>query len=431
MRAQKTTKLLELINAWPSEEQKQNLGGEITTDEVDKALKAAENGSAPGADGFSYKIWKHFNKIDLLKSDSNIKRSFSIVDMLTLLFNDIWQYGVATPKFAEGWMCPLYKKGNREEIANFQPITCLNIDYKLFTKVLATRISKVAPTLIHLAQAGFIPERQISDHTQLTCMVIEYAELTGTNGLIVALDQEKVYNKIAHNYLWKVLDKFEIPRSFANAARSLYENAETRVCINGVFSDPWTISQGVRQGNPLLCILFDLAIEPLSLALRKSSLKGYNIPGQAERLITTQRIQEYLWDGKMSKLNKAMTQAPIEAGGLKVLDIEARNEAIRLIWLKRYLNMTTDRPTWAFFADTLFAKNVPLSKGRVDRDMRENIFTQTWKTFRGRQRSVSPFLRDLMETAKTYQLRLEAVEIKSKIADSMPIWLHKEANARA
>lgn len=60
------------------------------------------------------------------------------------------------------------------------------------------------------------------------------------------------------------------------------------VVINGVFSDhPFKVIRGVRQGDPLSCLLFDLAIEPLAEALRKSDLEGFKIQGAEERLIAT------------------------------------------------------------------------------------------------------------------------------------------------
>ena len=43
----------------------------------------------------------------------------------------------------------------------------------------------------------------------------------------------------------------------------------------------------MRQGDPLSCLLFDFAIEPLAESLRTSSLKGFQVPGQAERIIAT------------------------------------------------------------------------------------------------------------------------------------------------
>lgn len=42
-------------------------------------------------------------------------------------------------------------------------------------------------------------------------MVLNYAEATEGNGMIVALDQAKAYDKLEHNYLWKTLKAFKIP----------------------------------------------------------------------------------------------------------------------------------------------------------------------------------------------------------------------------
>ena len=69
--------------------------------------------------------------------------------------------------------------------------------------------------------------------------------------------------------------------------KSLYECAETRVMVNGVLSSPFKVSRGVRQGDPMSCLLFDIAIEPLANMLRLSNLKGFEIPGVENKLITT------------------------------------------------------------------------------------------------------------------------------------------------
>lgn len=50
-------------------------------------------------------------------------------------------------------MCPLYKKNNKTDIANYRPITCLNMDYKIFTKVLAGKLVEMITDLIYPSQA--------------------------------------------------------------------------------------------------------------------------------------------------------------------------------------------------------------------------------------------------------------------------------------
>lgn len=291
LREEKTRKVLSTIRTRTSERQKENLGSIIETKELLTALKLSNNSSAPGPDGIPYEFWKSFNNKFINDAKQNMRGGSqkvicNIIELLELLYGDIQIYGtIENSTFAEGWMCPLYKKNDRSEIANYRPITCLNTDYKILTKALSSRLSFVIRDLIHPSQAGFIPGRSIAEQTKLIRMMMQYAEAKEQNGLIVALDQEKAYDRIEHDYLWRALETFGIPRSFINTVKSLYKNAETRIMINGVMSSPWQITRGVRQGDPLSCLLFDLAIEPLAASLRQSNLKGYNIPGHAEKLI--------------------------------------------------------------------------------------------------------------------------------------------------
>jgi len=65
------------------------------------------------------------------------------------------------------------------------------------------------------------------------------------------------------------------------------QNAETSVMINGELSSTYKLTRGVRQGDPLLCLLFNLAIEPLAEMLRRSNLKDYKAPGMADPTIVS------------------------------------------------------------------------------------------------------------------------------------------------
>jgi hypothetical protein len=133
--------------------------------------------------------------------------------------------------------------------------------------------------LVHRDQAGFILKRSIFDHVKLAEAIISYAEATEVNGAIVALDQEKAYDKIHHKYLWKVLNVFNLTETFINTVRTLYENATTQVAINSFLSEPFEIMQGIQQGGPLSCTIFNLAIEPLACTIRKdANLQGIRVP---------------------------------------------------------------------------------------------------------------------------------------------------------
>jgi hypothetical protein len=136
----------------------------ITEDQVARALCLTKNKTATGLDGCPYELWKTLNDTyDSAPQESDNK--FDIIKVLTLVFNDIRLYGVDPhTDFAQGWMCPIYKKKDRAEISNYRPITLLNTDYKILTKVLAIQLMDHIHSLLHEDQAGFIPQRSIFSH---------------------------------------------------------------------------------------------------------------------------------------------------------------------------------------------------------------------------------------------------------------------------
>ncbi len=105
--------------------------------------------------------------------------------------------------------------------------------------------------------------------------------------MIVLLDQEKVYDKITHKYLWKTLEAVSLSDEFISTVKSLYSNANTVVIVNGMISPAFRVTRGVRQGDPLSCLLFNLAIEPLAALLQDSNLEEYKVPGILDKLIVT------------------------------------------------------------------------------------------------------------------------------------------------
>ena len=251
----------------------------ITQDQVIRAINLTKNGTATGLDGCPYELWKTLNDIYGTTTRNN-QNGFDIIKTLTIVFNDIRNH-IVDPRsdFAQGWMCPIYKKKDRTEISNYCPITILNTDYKILAKVLAIQLMDHIHPLVHEDQAGFIPRRSIFNHIRLAQSIISYAEISETNGAIVALDQEKAYDRIHHSYLWKTLQAFQLPHTFINTVQSLYQHATTRIAINGVLSTPFNVQRGVRQGDPLSSPLFDLAIEPLACKIRNSPLiRGISIP---------------------------------------------------------------------------------------------------------------------------------------------------------
>jgi exonuclease III len=261
----------------------------ITAAEIRLAIKAAKNNKSPGLDGIPYEFYKKFPTFKV--GDETIR----VENILSKVFKDIRKHGVWNMPsnennqypFTSGVMSLLYKKKDKMEIENYRPITLLGTDYKLMTKCIATRLGEVAGDIIHPNQTGFVPKRSLYDSVRMSELMIDYAERTKQNGCIIALDQEKAYDKIDHNYLWKVLEAFGFGEDFINMIKTLYSNGYTNIMVNGVMATPIAIERGVRQGDPMSCILYDLAIEPLAEAIRQSSLEGYRVKGLIDKILVS------------------------------------------------------------------------------------------------------------------------------------------------
>jgi exonuclease III len=267
--------------------EKGELARKLPTSLVREAVNTAPSGKAAGLEGIPSELWKELNRAHE-KTKNKEQPEPDVAAMLTSVYRDIEIHGVQEgTDFALGWMCPIFKKKDRRDIANYRPITVLNSDYKIFTKAYSLNLVKSAPSIIHEDQAGFMPNRSIFDQIKLAKLMIDLSEAEEIEGAIVALDQEKAYDKIAHDYLWATMKHFNLPEHFINTVRHLYTGAETVVMINGVQSSRFRVTRGVRQGDPLSCLLFNIAIEPLACLIRGSSLKGLEIPEYAGKTIVS------------------------------------------------------------------------------------------------------------------------------------------------
>ena len=157
-------KLNNLLERIPEEQrlrepERTRMNERITEEQVSKALRAAKDGSTTGLDGCPYELWKALEKRHN-KRRNRSEPSFDIIKAITYLYRDIQENRLENgSEFNSGWMCPIFKKKDPTDICNYCPITLLNTDYKLLTKTLAIQLIDHVHKLIHLDQAGFIPNQ--------------------------------------------------------------------------------------------------------------------------------------------------------------------------------------------------------------------------------------------------------------------------------
>jgi len=154
----------------------------------------------------------------------------------------------------------------------------MNTDCKMYTNLINARLAPWVVSKLHLDQKGFVPGRLMNEHTRLASEVVHLCNATDTPGFVVGLDQAKAYDRVDQFWLLRVLVAFGLPASLVLLISDLTNSCRSRVRINGGYSPYFTMKRGVRQGDPLSCLLFNFSIEPLAIKLRDKIL-GLSVQG--------------------------------------------------------------------------------------------------------------------------------------------------------
>lgn len=252
-----------------STDQKKNLTALISGTEVRSALNRAKKGRSPGPDGLPMDLWKN-----LVKND---QRFFRILTRVMRTFQGLRHLPV---EIKTGCLTLLYKKSDPLELGNYRPLSVMGSDYRLYTSILATRLTTAVKDIIGVHQTAFLPERLIGDNIKLIQTLIDMVEADEEDKMaIIFIDQYKGYDMISHHFLWACLRKIGVPNGFISQIKALYFDGGLIPYVNGYKGEAIPVRSGVRQGDPLSCILYVLVIEGLCRNInRDAEFNGRQLP---------------------------------------------------------------------------------------------------------------------------------------------------------
>lgn len=113
--------------------------------ELKAAIKSFNPAKAPCPGGFTGYCYRKYTEI--------------LTPHLCSFFNELRKDSPLAMQENAAFIHVIPKPGKDHGVcANYRPISLINVDLKLMTKILATRIKKIISNYIHPDQVGFIPK---------------------------------------------------------------------------------------------------------------------------------------------------------------------------------------------------------------------------------------------------------------------------------
>ncbi|WVZ67109.1 hypothetical protein U9M48_016236 [Paspalum notatum var. saurae] len=232
----------------------------FTEKEVTQAIFQMEQNKAPGLDGFSAEFYQFF--WETIKVD------------LMMLFVEFHKGCLPLYSLNFGIITLLPKEKDAKHIKHFCPICLLNVSFKIFTKVTCNRLDRVANNIIRPTQTAFMSGRYIMEGVVILHETLHEMHRKKLDGVILKLDFEKAYDKVKWSFLQQTLRMKGFSSKWCNWIHQMVTNGCVEVKVNDNVREFFHTKKGLRQGDPMSPILFNLIADMLAILIARAKVNG-------------------------------------------------------------------------------------------------------------------------------------------------------------
>ena len=225
---------------------------ELSFDEIEKTVRKLRLKKSVGIDFIPNEILKnHDVKVALFS-----------------LFTVFFDIGIIPSLWYKAIVKPIPKGGKKDPYLplSYRGISILSCVYKVFSGILNHRVLEYCELLDIFVeeQNGFRKGRSCEDHIFTLSSIIK-SRLQSRESLFCAfIDMEKAFDWISRPLLFYRLLQYNIDGRMYKALKSLYTHTQSCIQLNDMFTDWFSVSSGVKQGDNVSPTLFALYINELA-----------------------------------------------------------------------------------------------------------------------------------------------------------------------
>ena len=177
----------------------------------------------------------------------------SICKPLSIIFNDCLNEGKFPHEWKKANVVPIHKKGNKQSLENYRPISLLPICSKIFEPLIYNKMFTFfnENNLTIPNQSGFRPGDSCVNQLLAITHEIYKSFDEGFEVRRVFLDISKAFDKVWHEGLLFKLNQNGISGNLLKLLRDFLSCRKQRVVLNGQHSSWDNVTAGVPQGSIL------------------------------------------------------------------------------------------------------------------------------------------------------------------------------------
>jgi sorting nexin-29 len=146
--------------------------------------------------------------------------------------------------------------------------------YEVFFNILYTRLKSYVKEVTGSYQCGFREGKSTTDQIQALRQVLDRTQEFKINTFHLFIDFKATYDSIKSDKLLSDMQEFGIPVKLTNLTRATLKRVKCRIKLQGHLSEPFLTQRRLRQGDELVCLLFNIALEKV---IRDSGIERQGI----------------------------------------------------------------------------------------------------------------------------------------------------------